>query len=268
MILDKLFIGLCRIPGLQKSLWRRWYGYLAGHYGGADWTFMNYGFDDPASRPMLDSSDEPDRYCIQLYNHVAGAVPLRGLDVLEIGSGRGGGASFVARYLKPARMTGVDLSEEATRLCQRTHRVAGLDFKAGDAEQLPFESSVFDAAINVESSHCYPNLSRFFGEVARVLKPGGVFLYADFRDRDKVAAWRRVLSDSGFTIETETDITERVVKALDCENDRKLALMDRAIPRILHGAVLDFAGVRGSKMYENFHSGALAYVSFVARKNR
>jgi ubiquinone/menaquinone biosynthesis C-methylase UbiE len=242
MILDKLFIGLCRIPGLQKSLWRRWYGYLAGHYGGADWTFMNYGFDDPASRPIL--------------------------DVLEIGSGRGGGASFVARYLKPARMTGVDLSEEATRLCQRTHRVAGLDFKAGDAEQLPFESSVFDAAINVESSHCYPNLSRFFGEVARVLKPGGVFLYADFRDRDKVAAWRRVLSDSGFTIETETDITERVVKALDCENDRKLALMDRAIPRILHGAVLDFAGVRGSKMYENFHSGALAYVSFVARKNR
>ena len=54
----------------------------------------------------------------------------------------------------------------------------------GDAQNLPFPDESFDAVINVEASHIYPNFERFLGEVARVLRPGGHFLYADFRNRD------------------------------------------------------------------------------------
>jgi fatty-acid O-methyltransferase len=58
---------------------------------------------------------------------------------------------------------------------------AGLDFVQGDAQNLHFPDQSFDAVINVEGSHIYPNFERFLGEVARVLRPGGHFLYADFR---------------------------------------------------------------------------------------
>ena len=47
----------------------------------------------------------------------------------------------------------------------------------GDAQDLPFPDESFDAVINVEASHIYPNFERFLGEVARVLRPGGHFLY-------------------------------------------------------------------------------------------
>ena len=39
----------------------------------------------------LKSEDEKDRYPIQLYHHVASQINLKGLKVLEVGSGRGGG---------------------------------------------------------------------------------------------------------------------------------------------------------------------------------
>src|SRR5215510_2752172 len=98
-MLGRIFITLCRVPVFKKALWRSWYEYLAASQRAPEWTFMNYGFLD-ASQPLLElqSTDEPDRHFIQLYHHVATAVALRGQSVLEIGSGRGGGASFIKRY--------------------------------------------------------------------------------------------------------------------------------------------------------------------------
>ena len=96
---------LCEIsPAFKKFLWRRWYQHLAG-YQVADWRFMNYGFSDEESgqAPLaLQPADEENRFAIQLYHHVASAADLNGLDVLEVGCGRGGGASFLDA-LSPAR---------------------------------------------------------------------------------------------------------------------------------------------------------------------
>lgn len=41
----------------------------------------------------------------------------------------------------------------------------------------------FDAVINVEAAHGYPDFPRFLAEVAPVLRPGGRFLYADMSVR-------------------------------------------------------------------------------------
>src|SRR2546423_12157864 len=100
-------------PRMQKALWRVWYQFLARRFRQDDWTFMNYGFcgDDSDAKPELEAGDEGDRYCIQLYHLVASGADLRGRVVLEVGSGRGGGSSFIARYLGPASMTGVDISD-------------------------------------------------------------------------------------------------------------------------------------------------------------
>ena len=200
-LLGELFVTFLRVPGLKKTMWRGWYQFLARRYRGADWTFMNYGFHDDASPALkLESADEPDRYCIQLYHHVAGAMSLEGKRALEVGCGRGGGSSFISRYLRPAQMTGIDLSAEAVAFCKARHNLAGLDFKTGDAEHLPFASETFDAVVNVESSHCYPSLPAFFSEVRRVLKPGGHFFMRIFTTvrtcRSGSPRWSRAGSSS------------------------------------------------------------------------
>ena len=68
---------------------------------------MNYGYlADPALD--LPPEREADRFCIQLYDLLASATPLQGLEVLEGGSGRGGGAAWVNERHRPAAMVGAD----------------------------------------------------------------------------------------------------------------------------------------------------------------
>ena len=267
-MLGQIFITLSGIPGLKKRLWRAWYEYLAAAHRAPEWTFMNYGYaGDGRDHLALAQSDEPDRHCIQLYNHVA-AVDLTGLVVLEVGSGRGGGSSFIKRYRRPKQMIGVDLSKNAVNFCRTIHAMDGLEFRVGDAENLPLNDGAIDAVINVESSHCYPSLERFLSEVHRVLKPGGHFLYADFRSRDGLEDWTNLLRNSGLVVTRTTDITANVIDALDQDSDRKRDLIDRLVPGILRPSFFDFAAVRGTTLFDSFQSGKLVYMSFALQKAR
>src|SRR5690349_13350850 len=126
-MLTKVFVFLCRFRPIKRALWRNWYNFLAGNYPSGDWTFMNYGYAGPG-RTELQPDDEPNRNFIQLYDFVARQTNLKGLNILEVGCGRGGGASYVKRYLEPATVTAVDFSSKAVELCRNTHRVDGLSF--------------------------------------------------------------------------------------------------------------------------------------------
>ena len=115
-----------------------------------------------------------------------------------MGSGRGGGASYVSRYLKPRSVVGIDISKYAVRLCNSIHQYPNLSFCVGDSEKIPFESESFDVVLNVESSHCYGNIPLFLIEVKRVLKRGGFFLWADFRLTKEMPALFNCFLDSGL----------------------------------------------------------------------
>jgi SAM-dependent methyltransferase len=263
------FAFLCRYAPLRRTLWREVYQFLARHYRHQEWTFMNYGYAGVPVRETiaLDSRDEPDRYCIQLYNFVAGATDLTARRVLEVGSGRGGGASFIKRYLAPEAVTGVDFSQRAIDFCTRRHNLPGLSFRRGDAEALPFPDESFDAVVNVESSHCYGSMDAFLGEVRRVLVPGGQLLHADLRKSDGARLWREQLERSRMAVVRESDITANVLLALDADNDRKAGLIGKVIPRRLQSAFSDFAALRGSAIYEGFRSRRVVYRSYVLQKN-
>jgi len=173
---------------IRRFLWRACYEALARRVSTPDWAFMNYGYA-PATAvdvPPLRSSDERDRLCIQLYLHAIDHSDLQDKDVLEVGSGRGGGAFFICRYLQPRSITGLDFSPEAVNLCNRHRLAPGLGFVCGDAQSMPFPASSFDAVVNIESSHCYESMDTFLSEVCRVLRPGGRFFFADLRSRDGV----------------------------------------------------------------------------------
>jgi SAM-dependent methyltransferase len=262
---------IARSPAIKRAVWLRWYQFLARGYRQENWTFMNYGYAEPAGSgaPLsLLPHDEADRCSIQLYHRVVGGVDLRGRDVLEVGSGRGGGCSYVARYLRPRAVLGIDYSEQAVTLSRTRHAaVEGLEFAPGDAEALPCENASFDAILNVESSHCYGSMDRFLSEVARVLRPGGHFLWADMRHPDQREIVRSQFHRAGLEIIAETNIAPNVVLALDHVQDSKRATIHRYVPGFLRRYFEDFAGIPGTRVYESLRRGDVEYWCFAARRS-
>ena len=112
---------------------------------------MNYGFlhDSEKVKRDLIPEDEDDRVFIQLYDYAVSRIPIEGKNVIEVGSGRGGGASFISRYHKPKHMTGLDYSSKAVKLSNEIHvNISNLSFIQGDAEKIPFENDSFEISIS------------------------------------------------------------------------------------------------------------------------
>jgi len=230
---------------------------------------MNYGYaglngDAPLE---LKKEDEINRYCIQLYNHVVNKVDLENKKVLEVGSGRGGGADFISRYYKPSEYKGVDISSSVIKFCNSFYKVPGLSFLQGRAEKIPVETNAFDAVVNVESARCYSDINTFFSEVHRVLVPNGHFLFADMIEKEDVAVIRQQLKDNGFTILRENEITKNVARGLELDTRRREQLIEKKIPGILQKLFARFAGTKGTERFNSFSNGKFEYWNFVLTKN-
>jgi len=268
-MLARLYTKLCdAYPRFRKATRKQMYQLLAGYYQKQDWTFMNYGYapDHHTEVPDLHPHDEINRYCIQLYHHVANAINLKELKVLEVGSGRGGGAHYIKRYLHPKEMVGVDFSNNAVSLCQGHYNVEGLRFMHGDAENLPFDDESFDAVVNVESSHCYGSMATFLAQVTRVLRPGGHFLFADFRNHEHLTTLDEQLENTGMQRVKQKDITPNVIEALDADHAHRIEQIRNGAPKILDKLLKEFAGTKGAGIYEAFKNRNVVYQSFVLQK--
>lgn len=232
--------------------------------------FMNYGYEplsgEPSLVPLNLSADETEfKYSAQLYQHVIGDVDLTGKSVLEVGSGRGGGTHFLYKHYKPQKIVGVDLCSITVKSSNEKYGGAEIEFKTGDAQNLPFESNSFDVVVNVESSHCYPSTSRFFSEVRRVLKPGGFFLYTDFRSVNRSEQWQNEIDDCGMKLLRKKDITENVLKSLELDAARKEQLLCKTKVRNEkeRQKLIRFAAMPGSIEYDRFKTRFYDYYSFV-----
>ena len=89
--------------------------------------------------------------------------------VLDLGTGTGEAALFLAREYPRARVRGVDISEEMIRTARGK---VGLDpegrvaFRVADAADLPYDEDSFDLVVGV-------NMPPFFAEIGRVLRSEG-----------------------------------------------------------------------------------------------
>jgi SAM-dependent methyltransferase len=264
-VIDHLF----SIGWIRKALWKLWYPLLTRRLHGEEVLFLNYAFEEePPMGIPLSPEDETNRACIQLYHHVATQVLLRGKSILEVSCGHGGGASYLARALQPQRYTALDLNPAGIRFCKKRHQLDGLVFVEGDAESLPFAPETFDAVLNVEASHCYPNLPRFLSEVARVMRPAGHFLYADFRFGDRLAEWEKALAAAPLQMLRTRNISAEVLRGMNRNSARSLDLVERRLPRFLQPLGRDFAGIKGARIYQALHGGEVSYRSYCFEKPR
>lgn len=105
---------------------------------------------------------------------------LAGQRVLEIGCGRGVGAGILLD-LGAAEVVGIDIDPRMVSLAQE--RLARHDGHAvahvRDAAAIQAPSGSFDAAVDFGILHHVPDWRTALREIARVLKPGGIFYFED-----------------------------------------------------------------------------------------
>lgn len=109
-------------------------------------------------------------------------APLPGMQVLDVGSGLGGPARYLAAEFG-CRVSGIDLTAAYCRvaclLSERMGLQGHVEFRQGDALQLPFSDDSFDAAWTQHASMNIADKTKFYEEIARVVKPGGRFVMYD-----------------------------------------------------------------------------------------
>ena len=227
---------------------------------------MNYGYYNEELDIILDKDDELERYPIQLYHHLCIQVELKDKVIVEVGSGRGGGANFIARYHKPKLITGVDLSPNAVSLCNKSYNLDNLNFLIGDSAKLPFEDNSVDVILNIESSHCYPSIPDFISEVCRVLKPDGHFLYCDLVIDSDLDDHLNKLKNNNLLDINYIDITENIIRASELMTDDRNNIINKVNSNFLRKVLKSFASVKGSKIYKSFVDRHYRYISLVTQK--
>lgn len=96
-------------------------------------------------------------------------APLQGRRLLDVATGSGPVAAAAAG--RGATTIGVDLSPRMVELASRLH--PGINFKAADAQRLPFDDAAFDAVVCAFGVGHFPNAEDALTEWRRVLAPGG-----------------------------------------------------------------------------------------------
>ena len=111
------------------------------------------------------------------------AVLTPGATVVDIGCGAGMDLLLAASAVGPGgHAIGIDMTEpmaERARASARAVGFAHLEVRAGDALDLPVDSESVDFVISNGVLNLTPDKGQAFGEVLRILKPGGHFLYGD-----------------------------------------------------------------------------------------
>ncbi len=100
------------------------------------------------------------------------------LKILELGSGTGANLAMLVR--EGFQVYGLDFSPAAVALSREFLRPIGkAQVLAGDMLRMPFASQAFDLLCDVFSGYCFNHSEylAFLGEVARVLKPAGLFFF-------------------------------------------------------------------------------------------
>ncbi len=154
--------------------------------------------------------------------------------VLEVASGSGGPAIFLAR-LCGCRVTGIDINGHGVAAAVQMARAKGLadrtTFQVVDADsRLPFADGSFDAIVCVDSANHFPHRRRVLLEWRRVLAPAGRVLFTDpvvvtgLVSNEELAE----RSSIGYFLFSAPDTNERLIREAGFELERREDATDNA----------------------------------------
>ena len=256
-------------PSFNRALSKFGYEMAAKNFQFEDWRFMNFGYvyENDKDSPVLEKTDELDRYFIQLYDHLIKDLNVENKKILEVGSGRGGGANYISKYYKPLSYVGIDISQNAIDFSNRVNNIDTLSFEQGDAENLSFKDQTFDIVINVESSHCYGSFDKFLSEVFRVLPSDGYFAFTDIMTISKWDEIEKIINNSKFRKIYEKDISQNALNSLTKVSEWRKTWLEDKFPSFVRGVAEDISAVKGTRPYNKLESGKLIYKTYLFVKD-
>jgi hypothetical protein len=97
--------------------------------------------------------------------------------------------------------------------------------------------------------------------VARVLCPGGDFLYADIRRRDRIAEWEAALADAPMRMLSQTDITAQVLRVMKLQDSwtRNQDRLSDPMPAFMRALTRRAVRVSDSTMSQGLESGEFSF---------
>ncbi len=262
----------------RKVLWKFIYNKIYYEDSGFLFQTLNYGYaekdyPDGIGSKITGNYPPQEIYGYQLYSKVLSyEILCRDSGVLEVGCGTGHGLADQAAANPEVEFTGLDLSPHSVKRAKSTFsNLKNLEFVEGNAVNLPFEDETFDLVLNIESSHCYIDLERFFSEVDRVLKPGGTFLVADFRQPVNYEVFLKCVQKY-LKLVKKVDITENVLRSLKKLTPYRKHIFNeyfkkRPVKNFFARNLLErFSGIEGTTTFERFRSGYWRYFLCVLKK--
>jgi ubiquinone/menaquinone biosynthesis C-methylase UbiE len=208
-------------------------------------------------------------------------APAAGDVVLDAGSGLGGPARHLAQHYG-CRVIGIDLTpdfvEIANLLNERLGMTDRVEFRLGDVTELDLPDGSVDHAWTQHVAMNIADRERFYGEVRRVMRPGGRFAIFDVIDggggelllpvpwatapehshlvtRDQQ---RSLLEQAGFRIDVFEDPTDEMVEVLRA---MLAGPPPGAEPPVLSpGLFIDDLPTKGERYFANMESGRTALV--------
>ena len=147
------------------------------------------GYDDAVVGPLPDAA-------VESFAGVGNPFELRTLEagkkVIDMGSGAGFDCFIAASQIGASgQVIGIDMTEEMLTKSRATAKSMGADnveFREGLVEEMPIEDGWADVVISNGVINLCSDKQQAFGEIMRVLRPGGTLQFADVANDKPVPA--------------------------------------------------------------------------------
>ncbi|MFN2174552.1 MAG: class I SAM-dependent methyltransferase [Anaerolineales bacterium] len=155
---------------------------------------------------LVNRPKKAQRNIMKISAHLEGIAMGQVKNALEIGCGIGTVSSWLADSYD-LTVIGTDFDSDQIKVAKEMYPEHDqLRFKIEDGANLSFEKEFFDLVISENVFHHISNWRAAIGEVARVLKPSGYFIWFDLVFPDWLRGFfRRFLKDYGFYTITDID---------------------------------------------------------------
>jgi len=147
-------------------------------------------------------------------SHLTSIAPDK---IVEIGCGGGRNAGELLKKYPSSHLTAIDYSEVSVNKAKSYNADAikngRCEVKQGDVSALNLPKEEYDLATAFETIYFWPGLKDCFGQVAKVLKPGGTFMIVNESDGTDVTGLKFEKIIDGMKCHTIEEIEEALKNA-------------------------------------------------------
>ncbi len=115
-------------------------------------------------------------------HHVISQIPNQhnGVEILDLCTGTGDIPKLLKKRFPNSKITGVDFCEEMLNIAAHKNKHKNITFTQADCLNLPFQDNSFDIVTISFGLRNTADYDKAISEIARVLRPNGIFVHVDF----------------------------------------------------------------------------------------